>query len=291
MGKQEINEYERFEITSLAQDEKRKLGYVGAAPIANDLINLLEQLDIILLETPIESDNLVPSFSAAIFYSEIQNLTFIGLNTADYFDNQLFALAHELYHYFTKTGYHLSRINDGKNNKIEIKANYFASEFIFSKDELVKIILEEFKSRNLKTVELNILLRFVARIYCKWWLPYQYIILSLFEVEAISKEQKEELDQFEVRDKNSKFAKICRTINPNVFNNLNTITKKNSTSPELIEVIIKNFEDNLISEDEFEQKLKLFNLSPSDFGYDIEIDSDDIEELNSFFEKDLDNEG
>jgi hypothetical protein len=58
MGKQEISEIDSFEITKLAQDEKRKLGYVGAAPIANDLVNLLEQLNIILLETPIESDKI-----------------------------------------------------------------------------------------------------------------------------------------------------------------------------------------------------------------------------------------
>lgn len=282
MGKLKINEYEESEITNLAQMEKRKLGYVGAAPIANDLINLLEQLQIILLETPVESDNLEHSFSAAIFYSEIQELTFVGVNTADYYDNQLFAIAHELYHYFTKTGYHLSRINEIKNNETEMKANYFASEFIFPKEELVKVIFEEFKSKNLKSVEINILLRLIARIYCKWWLPYKYIVLNLFEIGAISKRQKDDLEQYDVRDKNSIFAKICRAINPNVFSILNTVTRKNSTSPKLIEIIIKNFEDNLISEDEFEQKLKLFNLSPSDFGYDVEIDPDDVDEFDSF---------
>jgi Zn-dependent peptidase ImmA (M78 family) len=291
MVKLEISEYEKFEITRLAQDQKRKLGYVGAAPIANDLINLLEQLHIILLETPIESDNGIPSFSAAILCIESQDLTFIGINTSDYYDNQLFSLAHELYHYFAKSGYHLSRINDEKNSIIEMKANYFASEFIFPKEELSKIIFEEFKSKAIKLIEINKIIRLIARIYCKWWLPYNYIVLKLFEIGAISKDQKNELCKYKVRDKDSNFAKICKTINPDVYNILNSITNKNSTSPEVIEIIIKNFEDNLISEDEFEQNLKLFNLYPSDFGYDVEIDSDDIDEFNSFFyEKDLKDE-
>jgi Zn-dependent peptidase ImmA (M78 family) len=286
MGKQEISEIDSFEITKLAQDEKRKLGYVGAAPIANDLVNLLEQLNIILLETPIESDNDVPSFSAAILYSEIQNLTFIGINTADYYDNQLFAISHELYHYFAKSGYHLSRINDEKNSIIEIKANYFASEFILPKEELFKIVFEEFKSKTITSVEINIIIRFIARLYCKWWLPYNYIVLKLLEIGAISENQKNELNKYNVRGNDSSFAKICKTINLNIYNSLNSITKKNSTSSEIIEVIIKNFEDNLISEDDFEQKLQLFNLSPSDFGYDVEIDPEDIDEFNSFFEMD-----
>ncbi|NCC70525.1 ImmA/IrrE family metallo-endopeptidase [bacterium] len=283
MGNVKFDDYLKNNIARLAQEEKRKLGYIGSAPIANDLVNLLDQLNIILLETPIESDKDLPSFSAAILYSENQKLTFIGLNTADYYDNQLFSLAHELYHYFAKSGYHLSRINDEKNNQLELEANYFAAEFILPKDELLNIVINEFKTKTLKNVDQHIIVRFIARIYCKWWLPYNYLIEELYEIKAITKEQRTELLEFDVRSNDSNFAKICNAINTDSFSLLNSKTKKNSTSPEIIEIIIKNFEDNLISEDEFEQILQMFNLSPRNFGYESEIAQEDIDEFESFF--------
>ncbi|MCY1152968.1 MAG: ImmA/IrrE family metallo-endopeptidase [Sphaerochaetaceae bacterium] len=290
MVKLKINDAQKFEISKIAEEEKRKLGFVGSAPIANDLVNLLEQLHIILLEIPITSEKDTPSFSAAIVYIENQDLTFVGINTADYYDKQLFALAHELYHFFVKTGYHLSRINDGQNDLLEMKANYFASEFILPKEELQKIVFEEFKTNSLKKIDLQKIIRFISRIYCKWWLPYNYIVEKLFEIGAIGKDQKEELLKQDVRDTNSTFARICKTINPDVYKLLNNKTHRISTSPEIIEIIIKNFEDDLISEDDFEKILKMFNMSPSDFGYDIEIDKNSLDELDDFFSEDLEDE-
>ncbi|MGD1821840.1 MAG: ImmA/IrrE family metallo-endopeptidase [Pleomorphochaeta sp.] len=291
MVNNKFDDYVKNNIARLAQEEKRKLGYIGSAPIANDLVNLLDQLNIILIETPIASDNNNPAFSAAMLYSENQGLAFIGLNSADYYDNQLFSLSHELYHYFTKSGYHLSRINDEKNNQLELEANFFAAEFILPKDELLNIVIKEFKIKTLKNIKLNIIIRFIAKLYCKWWLPYVYIIEELFEIKAITKNQRSELLEVDVRSTNSNFSKICKAINSDSFYLLNSITNKNTTSFEIIEVIIKNFEDNLISEDEFEQILQLFNLSPSDFGYESEIAQDDIDELESFFNGDLKDEG
>ena len=101
-----LNEVEVDDIRKLARERRQFLGFVGDTPIANDIFTILDKLNILLLEYPIESDNSSPAFSAAIMYSEEGNhkLTFIGLNTADYYDKQIFAIALELYHYYTKSG-------------------------------------------------------------------------------------------------------------------------------------------------------------------------------------------
>jgi hypothetical protein len=72
--------------------------FVGETPIANDIFNILDNIGISLLEFPIQSDDDKPAFSAAlIYYTEGKmELAFIGLNTADFFDKQIFAIAHEL---------------------------------------------------------------------------------------------------------------------------------------------------------------------------------------------------
>ena len=46
------------------------------------------------------------------------------------FSKQIFAIAHELYHFFTKTGSHLSRQDGQESDLVEAKANWFAAEFL-----------------------------------------------------------------------------------------------------------------------------------------------------------------
>jgi len=124
-----LNEVQIDEIRKLAKEKRRSLGFVGETPIANDIFTILEKLDIMLLEYPIEPEGDKPAFSAAIMYSEESDskLTFLGLNTADYYDKQIFAVAHELYHYYTKSGSHLSRLESEEQSLVEAKANRFAS--------------------------------------------------------------------------------------------------------------------------------------------------------------------
>ena len=72
-----------------------------------------------------------------------KEFVFIGVNTADYYDRQLFSIAHELYHFITKTPSHLSRI-EAEDDKVEYKANRFAAEFLMPAVTLKSIVLEEF---------------------------------------------------------------------------------------------------------------------------------------------------
>ena len=287
-----LNEVQVDEIRKLAGDERRFLGFVGETPIANDIFTILDRLDIMLLEYPIESEGDRPAFSAAIMYSEEgdKKLTFIGLNTADFYDKQIFAIAHELYHYYTKSGSHLSRPEDEEGSLIEIKANRFAAEFLLPETVLESIVLDEFKTSTLEKVQHKTLLRFIARLHCTWWLPYRSLVKRMHEIGAISAEQYAELYSVDERDLQGEYGKIGQAINKEVFLKLNQPTKNIGTSPNEIETIIRNFEDNLIDEDKFAETLSLFNRTPDEFGYEIKVSQEDIDELDAFFSREDDDE-
>lgn len=287
-----LNEVQVDEIRKLAGDERRFLGFVGETPIANDIFTILDRLDIMLLEYPIESEGDRPAFSAAIMYSEEgdRKLTFIGLNTADHYDKQIFAIAHELYHYYTKSGSHLSRPEDEESSLIEIKANRFAAEFLLPETVLESIVLDEFKTSTIEKVQHKTLLRFIARLHCTWWLPYRSLVKRMHEIGAISAEQYAELYSVDERDLQGEYGKIGQAINKEVFLKLNQPTKNIGTSPNEIEIIIRNFEDNLIDEDKFAETLSLFNRTPDEFGYEIKVSQEDIDELDAFFSREDDDE-
>ena len=287
-----LNEVQVDEIRKLVGDERRFLGFVGETPIANDIFTILDRLDIMLLEYPIESEGDRPAFSAAIMYSEEgdRKLTFIGLNTADHYDKQIFAIAHELYHYYTKSGSHLSRPEDEESSLIEIKANRFAAEFLLPETVLESIVLDEFKTSTLEKVQHKTLLRFIARLHCTWWLPYRSLVKRMHEIGAISAEQYAELYSVDERDLQGEYGKIGQAINKEVFLKLNQPTKNIGTSPNEIEIIIRNFEDNLIDEDKFAETLSLFNRTPDEFGYEIKVSQEDIDELDAFFSREDDDE-
>ena len=280
-----LNEVQIDEIRKLAADERRFLGFVGETPVANDIFSILERLGIMLLEYPIEPECDRPAFSAAIMYSEEGNskLTFIGLNTVDYYDKQIFAIAHELYHYYIKSGSHLSRPEDEENNLIEVKANRFAAEFLLPETVLESIILDEFKTSALYKIQHKTLLRFIARLHCTWWLPYRSLVRRLYETGAITSEQYAELYSVNERDFQGEYGKICQAFNKEVFLKLNQPTRNIGTSPNEIEITMRNFEDALIDEDEFAETLSLFNRTPDEFGYEIKVSQEDLDELEAFF--------
>lgn len=280
-----LNEVQIEDIRKLARDKREYLGIVSEGPIGDDIFTILERLGIILLEYPIQSDDENPAFSAAIMYSEEDNeeLTFIGLNTADYFDKQVFAIAHELYHYFTKTGSHISRLNSIENSILETKANRFAAEFLFPEIALKSVILEEFKKSNLTEISDNTLMRFIVRLQCSWWLPFRSIIKRLNEITAISQEQYDRFYNLDVRNFDSDYSRTGLALDREIYRKLNTKTNIVGISARDLEIIIRNFEDGLINEDKFAEVLELFNKTPDDFGYKIEVSDEDLLEFDAFF--------
>lgn len=286
-----LNEVQLEEIRKLARDKRQSLSIAGEMPIANDIFTILDQLNIKLLEYPIQSEGDRPAFSAAIMYSEEDNeeLVFIGLNTADYFDKQIFAVAHELFHYYTKTGSHLSRLADIENTLIEEKANRFAAEFLFPEVALRSTILDEFKTSNLEKTPDKKILRFIARLQCIWWLPYRSIVKRLHEVGYISEEQYNRLYSLNERDLKAEYGRMCMAFNVDVFSKLNSRTNSIGTSMRDIDIIIRNFEDGLINEDKLADTLSLFDKSPDDFGYQVIVSDED--EFDDFFSEGNSDEG
>ncbi|MDD2402888.1 MAG: ImmA/IrrE family metallo-endopeptidase [Clostridia bacterium] len=287
-----LNEIGLNNIRKLAEDKRRTLGFVGETPIANDIFTILDNMNILLLEYPIKSGDEKSAFSAAIMYSTEgdQELVFIGLNTADYFDKQIFAIAHELYHFITKTGSHLSRLSEEQNNLVEVKANRFAAEFLLPKSALENLILSEFKTSSLKKYQIKTLLRFITRLQCTWWLPYRSLVKRLKEINAISDIQYNQLYAINERDLDGEYGRIGKAINEEVFTKLNKITNNIGTSPKKIDIIIRNFENNLIDEDQLNDTLCLFNKKPYDYGYDIEVSDEDIDEFEDFFSEEANDE-
>lgn len=288
-----LNEVQTDDIRKLADRERRILGFIGETPIANDIFTILDKLNIVLLELPIESKGDKPAFSAAIMYSEEgdKELTFIGLNTVDYYDKQIFAIAHELYHYYTKSGSHLSRLDDEEHNLIETQANRFAAEFLLPEVVLESIVLEEFKTSSLKNIQHKMLLRFIARLHCTWWLPYRSIVKRLGEIEAISTKQYKKLYSVNERDLKGEYGKLGQAFDKAIFLKLSSPTNNMGTSPKEIEIIIRNFEDNLIDENKFAETLNLFDRTPDEFGYEIKTSQEDLDELDAFFGREDEDEG
>lgn len=282
-----LNEMQIQNIKKLAKEFRLTLGFVGDAPIANDIFTILDNMNIRLLGYPIESSGEKPAFSAALMFSKDGNeeLVFIGLNTANFFDKQIFAIAHEIYHYITKTATHLSRLDDDEYNMLEFQAIRFAAEFLLPESTLESIILDEFKISNLNHIQDKTLLRFIARLQCTWWLPYHSLVKRLREINAISDEQYKQLYSIDERNMDDEYSRIGKAINKEIFTKLNTATNSIEASPKDIEIIIRNFEDNIIDEDQFNNILNTFDKSPDEFGYEIEVSTEDIDEFEEFFNK------
>ncbi len=280
-----LNKKQVKEIRKMAQKKRLELGFAGEMPIANDIFTILDNLNIMLLEYPIKSEGDNPAFSAALMYSEEygKELVFIGLNTADYYDKQIFALTHELYHYYTKSGSHLSRLEDEETNINEAKANRFSAEFLLPENVLEDLVFDEFKTSSLQNIQTKTLLRFIARLQCTWWLPYRSLVKRLKEINAISDKQYYEFYAFDERDMNGEYGRIGKAINSDTFLRLNSATNTVGTSPKNIEIIIRNFEDNIIDEDKFADTLLLFKKNPEQFGYEINVSEEDIDEFEKFF--------
>lgn len=201
-------------IRDLVGKKRFSLGFAGDFPSPNDIHTIFEKLDIILIEFPLETESDKPAFSAVILRSEEggESLVCIGLNTAVYYDKQIFAIAHELYHYFTKLGSRLSRQDGQEDDVFEAKANWFAAEFLLPEDVLRRRVFDEFKSYFLANIQTKVLLRFIAWLHCVWWHQYRSLVKRLWEIEAIAQTQYREPYRFDERDPEGEYSRIGRAI-------------------------------------------------------------------------------
>lgn len=280
-----IAEEQIVEIKKLTDRTRKEFGIFGDVPIAKDIFRLLQNKDIILCQYPfhIEEESHMDA-NITWFETKYGPITFIGLNTSLFFDEQIFALAHELYHFITKTGKAYETYEEVEDELTENKADRFAAELLLPGDVLRSRVISQFKCSNLSEVSELRLLRFIARIQDEWWLPYRSIVLRLWEEGYIEKSIFDKLFDIDARNPNSKYGRIFANIAKDSYRTLNKKTGCTDISSNVMEVFIQNYEDGNMTDDEFVELLALFGRSPADFGFELCADAEDIEELRELFE-------
>lgn len=281
-----------FIIKSLAKEKRNALN-VGMGPIGDNIFKLARQLNIKLVFLPINNtENPSDDFSALYLKSKepSSDIVYIGLNTFQRYDRQIFAIAHELYHHWTGTTLSVCHLNDETSELIELKANRFAAEFLLPTDTLLQEIGSRTKGdTNLYDFTYLGLLRFISLIHCDYRLPYKAIIRRLHEIKAIDDKQFAKLSMENARERDSTYYKLGMNHNEEIFEKLNKRTMFVGVDGENLDMMISFLEDDLISKEELAEDLKLFGKSLSDFGLEEEVAQEDIDELNELlkdYEKD-----
>ncbi|MCR4658651.1 MAG: ImmA/IrrE family metallo-endopeptidase [Lachnospiraceae bacterium] len=278
-----LSEDQVFGIKNKAAEARQFFGVFQNVPIGNDIRLFLEKKGILLCEYPFSDSGDTHTYgNITWFRTDDEAITFIGLNTASYYDEQIFALAHEIYHFITRTGTAYSQDIDHEDSETEKMADRFAAEFLLPADALRENIFSVFDKTELKNVPDNRLLRFAARIQCDWWLPYRAIINRLYEEGHISRSQYDTLFDTDCRSEDSVYRRILKSTDNEISELLNTRTRTVGVSYKVIDAIISNYEDGLIDDDEFIRLFALFDKKPEDYGIQIKAEPD--EELMEMME-------
>lgn len=279
MAMSKIPDKTQSDIAKQAKQLKGRLSIGDEAPIGSDFPSILQKLNIILLECPIKRTG-SNSFSAIFCRTKVdgKEVMFLGVNTWDYYDRQLFAIAHELYHFLNPSQPHISR-DDDLDNPIEKQADWFAAELLLPLQVLKTHVLDTFGKRDINEYSRPTLLRFIARLQCTWWIPYKSIIHRLYEADAIDESTYQELFAVDERDPSGMYYRIGDATAHETFSLLNKQTKSCGTDSANLEVCLRNFEDGIISEEELYDGLQLFDRLPEDFGISFIAEDEDDDEV------------
>lgn len=282
-----LDEKQIYEVKSLASDTRRLFGVYPNVPIASDIKLLLENQGIILCEYPFPDTKGTHTYgNITWFQMEHETFTFIGLNTSSFYDEQVFAIAHEIYHYKTQSGKAYTPDTEEEDQTIEKMADRFAAELLLPDEALKAVVMKTVGKSEMKNVSEARLLRFIARIQCEWWLPFRAIATRLLEEGYIESEQCDKLCKIDCRNEEGMYRRILKNIDSEISELLNKKTKTVGVSNRVIEAIISNYEDGWIDDDEFVRTLALFEKRPEDFGIDMIAEID--EDLKEFFESEGD---
>ncbi len=271
-------------IKDLASETRRIFGVHSNVPVGSDMRLILERKGILLCEYPFsESEDTHTYGNIVMFKTDEETITFIGLNTACYYDEQIFAMAHEIYHFSTKTGKAYSTEAETEDNVTEKKADRFAAEFLLPAEALREIVFSAFDRYDLKDVPETRMIRFVARLQCDWWLPYRAIINRLNEEGFISEKQYNSLYNIDCRSEDGMYRRLIRSTDNEISELLNTKTRTKGVSSKIIDTIINNYEDGFIEYDEVFELLTLLNKKPEDYGIHemVELDEDFLDFIES----------
>lgn len=282
-----LNEKQIYEVKGLASDTRQSFGVHPNVPIGNDIKLLLEKNDILLCEYPFsDTDGTHTYGNITWFKTDNETITFIGLNTSSFYDEQIFAIAHEIYHYITQSGKAYTPDMEYEDTITEKKADRFAAELLLPEAALKTAAVGMLGSSDMREIPETRLLRFIARIQCDWWLPFQAIINRLYEEGFIDESQYEKLYEIDCRSEDGMYRRLLKNIDAEISELLNKKTKTVGVSNKVVETIISNYEDGFIDDDEFVSTLAMFDKKPEDFGFDMAAELD--EDLMDFLESEED---
>lgn len=282
-----LNEKQIYEVKGLASDTRQSFGVHPNVPIGNDIKLLLEKKDILLCEYPFsDTDGTHTYGNITWFKTDNETITFIGLNTSSFYDEQIFAIAHEIYHYITQSGKAYTPDMEYEDTITEKKADRFAAELLLPEAALKTAAVGMLGSSDMRGIPETRLLRFIARIQCDWWLPFQAIINRLYEEGFIDESQYEKLYEIDCRSEDGMYRRLLKNIDAEISELLNKKTKTVGVSNKVVETIISNYEDGFIDDDEFVSTLAMFDKKPEDFGFDMAAELD--EDLMDFLESEED---
>lgn len=263
-----LTEKDIFEIKELVKEKRGQLN-IGMVPIGENIFKIARQLNIKLVFLPIDNkDNSNDAFSALYLVSRETNkdITFIGLNTSQRQDRQIFSIAHELYHHWTDTTLSVCHLDDEKSELVELKANRFAAEFLLPSETLIhEIGLKNEGKNNLYNFTYRGLLRFIALLHCDYRLPFKAIVRRLYEINAIDDSQFESLNKEDSRDREGIYYRIGINQEQKVFEKLNERTLTSGVDGENIDLMINLLENDTVTLEELANDLSLFNKTLADF--------------------------
>jgi Zn-dependent peptidase ImmA (M78 family) len=287
-----LTEKDLFEIKELVKEKRGQLN-IGMGPIGENIFKIVRQLKIKLVFLPIDNkDNPNDAFSALYLVSRETNkdITFIGLNTSQRQDRQIFSIAHELYHHWTDTTLSVCHLDDEKSELVELKANRFAAEFLLPSETLIhEIGLKNEGKNNLYNFTYRGLLRFSALLHCDYRLPFKAIVRRLYEINAIDDSQFESLNKEDSRDREGIYYRIGINQEQKVFEKLNERTLTTGVDGENIDLMINLLENGTVTLEELANDLSVFNKTLADFELEEDIDQEDLDEMNAFL-KEFENE-
>ena len=267
---------------------RRNWGVPQDVAIGNDLFKILEDREeIIICEYPFKTKTKSNTDATiTMFEGAGEQYPFIGLNSSIYMDEQIFALAHEMYHYLARKG-KACDIDVEEDPLVEAKADRFAAELLLPHEELNRRVQRYFPDGTIASAPFLRLLRFISALHGEWWLPFRSIVKRLREEGYITSEQYDELVEVDCRNSESEYSKIFKNLDPVSYNNVNLKSEEIRISKSAIMTTLSNYEDGDISYEEFVKTLRLFNKHPSDFGYEAIVEEDD-DDLSFLFKEDTD---
>jgi len=275
---------ERIKLEQLVE-QKRDMFDLGMGPLGDGIVQLVAQLEIGMLYLPKEPGTNEEPLSAMYLSSKEKDghfLSFIGVNTSQYYDTQIFAIAHELYHHWEESeDIHLCKNMEDPEGIRERKANQFAASFLLPSQTLQKEIYEENDYEiNVDSWNLSALLRFIARLHLEYKLPYKSLVRRLVEVGALTDESIFNiLWSQNVREESSLYYKIGLSYDADVFRLLNKKTLKVGSDARFMEHMLQNYEKSIIGLDELAEDLSLFGKTLDEYGLEEDVDEDYMGQL------------